>query len=441
MARLGELLVESGLLTPEQVEQGLRAQVVWGGRLGTNLVELKLLDLDMVTRFLGRLHGLPAALARHFEHADPELQRRFPADLASALSVIPLVHLADGQIAVASIDPLDVAAHGTIADILGIAPEQLVVSIGAELRIRYHLERVYDVPRPARFLRARGPSSPPFPKFTDLDDSPETDPDAQLPPPGVPDPAPRAIEREQTPTQLPAEDLAVMIDAAVAAVTAPASADDSDAAGRERRRYVSTLADEPNEKRDELTESQVLARMPLRKVAQRTPTQGVKVIEGDRGPGETLDDATRAIRRARHRDRVAELVIAAVERHAKECEAAIVLVVRGGTAIGWKWFARTGHTPPDIAVPLDQPGLIPAAIQRNSTVRCVADELQAIDMLLLRALGKSEGDLAVVPVAIAHRVMCLIAVAVPPACSVAPVEAIGAAAGTGFARLIQNASR
>ena len=40
MPKLGELLVASGLLTADQVEQALRAQVLWGGRLGTNLIEL-----------------------------------------------------------------------------------------------------------------------------------------------------------------------------------------------------------------------------------------------------------------------------------------------------------------------------------------------------------------------------------------------------------------
>jgi len=54
MPRLGELLVAAGLLTPEQVEQALRAQVLWGGRLGTNLVELHYLELDPLSAMLGR---------------------------------------------------------------------------------------------------------------------------------------------------------------------------------------------------------------------------------------------------------------------------------------------------------------------------------------------------------------------------------------------------
>jgi len=50
--RLGELLVAAGLLTVAQVEQALRAQVMWGGRLGTNIVELHYLELDPLSNAL-----------------------------------------------------------------------------------------------------------------------------------------------------------------------------------------------------------------------------------------------------------------------------------------------------------------------------------------------------------------------------------------------------
>jgi class I fructose-bisphosphate aldolase len=40
MARLGELLVAARLLDQDKIERALRAQVLWGGRLGTNLIEL-----------------------------------------------------------------------------------------------------------------------------------------------------------------------------------------------------------------------------------------------------------------------------------------------------------------------------------------------------------------------------------------------------------------
>src|SRR5215831_13503212 len=107
MPRLGELLVAAGLLTPEQVEQALRAQVLWGGRLGTNLVELHYLELDPLAKALGRQHQMPAALARHFEKADRDLQAMLSADFAERFSCIPLLRMGPQQLVViAALGPL-----------------------------------------------------------------------------------------------------------------------------------------------------------------------------------------------------------------------------------------------------------------------------------------------------------------------------------------------
>src|SRR5580698_4633861 len=193
MARLGELLVAAGLLDADKLEQALRAQIAWGGRLGTNLVELGFIDLDELSRALGRLHGVPAALARHFEKADPVLQRRILPELADKHSFVPLVELADNQIAIACLDPPDDDARAEIAHELGISSANLVVSVAAEQRMRYQLERVYNIARGARYLRSRGKSIPPFPEFGDF--STEADSDVEIPidwdePEPAPAPAP-----------------------------------------------------------------------------------------------------------------------------------------------------------------------------------------------------------------------------------------------------------
>ena len=181
MPRLGELLVAAGLLAIEQVEQALRAQVLWGGRLGTNLVELHYLELDPLSKALGRQHRLPAALARHFEKADPALQRLLPTELAERFSCVPLLRMGpEGHVVVASLAPLAPRPIAVIAEALAIEPGRLVPAIAAELRIRYQLERVYRIRRAARFLRARGKSIPPFPAFGVL----RVQPEAELDPGG-----------------------------------------------------------------------------------------------------------------------------------------------------------------------------------------------------------------------------------------------------------------
>ncbi|RKH17793.1 general secretion pathway protein GspE [Corallococcus sp. CA041A] len=55
--RLGELLVKDGLVSAAGLEEALESQVVHGGRLGTNLVELGLLSEQDLSKALGRLHN------------------------------------------------------------------------------------------------------------------------------------------------------------------------------------------------------------------------------------------------------------------------------------------------------------------------------------------------------------------------------------------------
>ena len=51
--------------------------------------ELHYLELDPLSRVLGRQHHLPAALARHFEKAEPELQARLPPQAGERLKRRP----------------------------------------------------------------------------------------------------------------------------------------------------------------------------------------------------------------------------------------------------------------------------------------------------------------------------------------------------------------
>lgn len=61
MARLGELLIDERLIAAAQLEEALEAQVVHGGRLGTNLVELGFLGEKDLARVLGKQHNVAFA--------------------------------------------------------------------------------------------------------------------------------------------------------------------------------------------------------------------------------------------------------------------------------------------------------------------------------------------------------------------------------------------
>lgn len=439
MARLGELLTASRLIEPEKVDQALRAQVVWGGRLGTNLIELGCIEIDGLSRALGRQHGIPAALGRHFDKADPELQRAFPVELARQYSVVPLFHVgADRKVALVALDPLRADALVAIADALKCSSTQLVVSIAAEMRVRYHLERVYGIARTTRYLRTRGKSAAPFPHF-ELEIPVEIEDDDSVPSSEMP--VEPVIDKPTGKAAVPpppanVDDLAALIDAASESTPLAKSEPGRE---RERRTYVKTLADtvEPTDP-DGDTPAAALGRIAIKrvKVGPTTPSPIIEAREAS-----SFLDATKKIRRGPNRDRVAELVIETLQKFVPACDAALLLVVRGDVAIGWKHFSRIGPSNSEIAVPLDEPGLVPTAVRTNTTARGAADELERIDQLLLRSLGCEGGDLAVVPIALAGQVMCALASAHSTEGGLTPVEAIASSAGIAFSRLIRDASR
>ena len=464
MPRLGELLVAGGLLTTEQVDQALRAQVMWGGRLGTNLIELGFIDLDQLSRSLGLLHKMPSALARHFEKIDKDLQKLLSHDVAEKFLVVPLIRVAsDDKVIVVAIGPLEAKSLAIVADDMGLDPAQLVVTVAAELRIRYQLERAYNIPRSSRFLRSRGPA---FPQFTTAPEVGETS-DVDLPAFATEEPSARrttkVIEGRRPPqftppvatVPIPArpetiDDLSGVPELDVEPDPDPEPTEDELKA---RRTYVRTLSEtnltavaplvEPIEPAAtpevvESEEAKALGRIALRRVAAPPPL----VTEANPARptlGGTLGEATRSIRRAPDRDRVVDLMMMTVARFASGCDAVLVLVVRGDAAISWRSFSRAGHTIPEIAVPLDQSPLAQAVVSTRALTRCVCDDLDAIDTLLYRALGGAEdGDLVVIPIVIADQVMCLVAMVGSES---SEVEAIAGAAGAAFARLMRDASR
>ncbi|MCX5748149.1 MAG: hypothetical protein NT062_37295 [Proteobacteria bacterium] len=150
--KLGTLLLRNAAIGLSQLESALRNQVLYGGRLGTNLVELGYIDLEVLASYLAEMSGHAVATPALLDAADPALVKRLPADDAHRLRAIPLGPTAsDHAVAVAFVDPTDTAAIMAVADKLGANITPYVVP---ELRALYYLEKLYGLPRLARFIRS-----------------------------------------------------------------------------------------------------------------------------------------------------------------------------------------------------------------------------------------------------------------------------------------------
>ncbi len=151
--KLGTLLLRNAAISLTQLEAGLRAQVLYGGRLGTNLVELGFVDLDALAAYLGELTQLPVATRGLLDGVGVGVTRLIDAGTAERLGVMPLGFFSpdEGTLAIAMIEPADIPAIEEVAELTGRSITPYVVP---ELRLLYYLERVYALPRKARFVRS-----------------------------------------------------------------------------------------------------------------------------------------------------------------------------------------------------------------------------------------------------------------------------------------------
>jgi hypothetical protein len=201
--KLGTLLLRNAAIGLSQLEAALRNQVLYGGRLGTNLVELGFIDLELLSSYLAELTGFPIATPTLLDSVDKQILEALGADEAHRLRSVPLARLADETIAVGMVDPTDAAALEDLKTAFHATIKPYVVP---ELRALYYLEKHFGLPRRARFLRtARQPD-----KAEPVKDDRRK---AQLPAQGMVMPPAFTLEprRKRTPSQAATEGIPTAI--------------------------------------------------------------------------------------------------------------------------------------------------------------------------------------------------------------------------------------
>jgi hypothetical protein len=146
---LGQYLLTLGAITPAQLKVALEAQILWGGRLGFNLVDLGYLSPGALSEHLGQYFGVPAADPAAVAHARPEAVRAVPRDVAIRYRALPLSMDRSG-ITVAMSDPTDLKAVEEIAFATG---RSIKVVAAPEFLVKKGLEYYYEVPTSAEFYR------------------------------------------------------------------------------------------------------------------------------------------------------------------------------------------------------------------------------------------------------------------------------------------------
>jgi hypothetical protein len=142
--RLGEILVHDGACTPQAVRDALRNQVIFGGRLGTNLLEVGAVTEEALARALGRRHGVPSLWGDL--HVDPRAPALLRREVADRHDVVPYL-LSDRKVAVLCTDPNDLGMLDAVAFATGKGIHAIVVP---EARLWALLRETYGVERQLR---------------------------------------------------------------------------------------------------------------------------------------------------------------------------------------------------------------------------------------------------------------------------------------------------
>ena len=137
-AKLGEVLLKEGLITPQQLKEALDYQRAHGGRLGSIFVSLGIVQDEAITAVLSRQYGVPAVNLDLFD-VDPNAVRLLPEETARKYMVMPLARNGS-TMTLAMVDPTNVFAIDDIKFMTGLNIEQVVVS---ELSLERALARYY----------------------------------------------------------------------------------------------------------------------------------------------------------------------------------------------------------------------------------------------------------------------------------------------------------
>jgi hypothetical protein len=358
--KLGEILIQLGQITPDQLNAGLRAQELAGGRLGTHLVNLGFIGTDQLSLALSRQMGVPAALERHFSHAAPPIVALLKASLAVRYLAVPLAASHNGvkQVVAAMATPLDMLTVDDLSFALGARVEPLVAG---EIAIAHNIKRLYGA---EVNLKTRKSLDMPVPA-----------PGSDLVVPTMPTP--------------PATPSVSTQPSAAARIPAPAPSERA----TDKRRMVAPRPSPPP--------ARDLVPLPA-------PSQPRARLPGP-GPAVSLEDAIYRLTLARHREQLAGVVMDFVRGY---FGCGMFFSVRDGQARVWRGFAPGIQEAAieTIAFPISMPSCFQFAYERRTPFCGLAPaEGGKLQRQIWKYLHCAEpSEVVVVPVQVKNRVLNLV---------------------------------
>jgi hypothetical protein len=362
-----------------QVEEALARQVIYGGDLVTNLLEVARIDEGVLTRLLAESMRLAAAPTGELPMAVERVRALVPPEMAAQRSLVPL-ELDGERLVLAVTEPMPDELEEQLAFALGMTIEQRAAPA---VRVKQAIARIYGVPLERRMLRllarmsggtATGGSMPPA-----LGASP-----GLIEPPGPSGPpAPRLTARNflAAPFLVPGR----VSRPPSLSVPPPSQVSDPPDAGPPSTRL-------PTERRTGLL--------------QREVPPSVRAARRRRGPV-TFETARHDAEEAADRDALLDLFFDFARQF---FDYAAMFLVHGDIAEGRDAFGvgASREKVVGIGVPLDLPGLM-AAVRESLAPVVTRPPADGLDQELLVDLQRArDAEVAIVPLVVRTRTVALL---------------------------------
>jgi hypothetical protein len=146
--RLGNYLIRQEIITPAQLDQAVQCQVLFGGRLGSNLLELGFISEETLRGLLEEKYKVASVSREDLKDIPPEVIAIVSRELAHEHKLCPL-RIKEGELEVAMLDPFRESSMQALSDVTSLKVKPL---IALELDLLWALEKYYAVKRDARYI-------------------------------------------------------------------------------------------------------------------------------------------------------------------------------------------------------------------------------------------------------------------------------------------------
>ncbi len=145
--RLGECLQAAGLLNSDQLDEAIEYQCIYGGKLGTSLIELGLLDEDQLAKTLSQQLQLHYIKSELLMHVPASVLALVPRKTALKYQIVP--YREDGKKLYVAMNEV---SNLTIIDELSFQLDHIIVPLAIpEVRLMLALQRHYGMLLSPRF--------------------------------------------------------------------------------------------------------------------------------------------------------------------------------------------------------------------------------------------------------------------------------------------------